>query len=260
MGKMGYLQKAQGTMENRRIKYNTTWVANPIHVVDGRLRTAPAEALHASTAPNTPDKEAATADETALAPAACDCVRTTGAMATSEAVPNAVGKEARFSEAAALQYRAATEADADAVHRIAQRAIRAIYPAYYPAAVVDWFAAWHNPTHIMQDIEAGGTRLVCLADGTPVGTGTFAGNHMTRVFVLPELQGNGIGSFLLDKLESEMARTCSTIELDSSLPAGGLYQKRGYATVNHGCLDILDDGGRLVAAMAYEIMEKNVRS
>jgi ribosomal protein S18 acetylase RimI-like enzyme len=71
------------------------------------------------------------------------------------------------------------------------------------------------------------------ADGTVVGTGSINGNEIKRVFVLPQFQGRGYGTALMNELEARIAKDYNEIVLDSSLPAYSLYLKRGYMSVKY---------------------------
>jgi len=54
------------------------------------------------------------------------------------------------------------------------------------------------------------------------------------MFVLPEFQGKGYGSMLLDRLEQQAAnKGYANVVLDSSLPAYSLYEKRGYVPIEY---------------------------
>ena len=83
------------------------------------------------------------------------------------------------------------------------------------------------------------------------GTGSRADNHITRVYVLPEYEGKGFGSFIMDQLESEILEEYDFCDLDSSLPAAMFYEYRGYHTVEHRKHEIEDGEVRI-----YEIMKK----
>ena len=88
-------------------------------------------------------------------------------------------------------------------------------------------------------------------DGTIVGTGSRDENHITRVYVLPEYEGKGYGSIIMDHLEAEIFSEYEIANLDASLPATMFYEHRGFRTVEHRKHDIGDG-----EVMIYEIMEK----
>ena len=91
-----------------------------------------------------------------------------------------------------------------------------------------------------------------LTDGEiAVGTGCYYENKITGVYVLPEYQGKGYGTIILNHLEKEIFKDHDTVLLDASLAAVFLYEHRGYKTIGHGKYD-LENGVKLV----YEKMEK----
>ena len=87
-----------------------------------------------------------------------------------------------------------------------------------------------------------------------IGTGSYKEDHITRLYVSPDYQGKGYGTFIMDKLEAEIAQEYDTVSLDASLPAGIMYEHRGYKTVKHERWEC-ENGGMLI----YEIMEKKVK-
>jgi GNAT superfamily N-acetyltransferase len=117
--------------------------------------------------------------------------------------------------------------DLDRVHQIVETTIDKIYPLYYPDDVVQFFLDHHSPDRIFSDIVSGFVFL--FNDGSEtVGTGTIHQNEIARVFVLPEYQGKGFGSAIMDQRENVIFQNYPEARLDSSLPAFGLYLKRGY--------------------------------
>lgn len=148
-----------------------------------------------------------------------------------------------------IQYRKATLGDAERVCYVVQHTKAEIFPKFYTKAVVDFFGRLHSLDNIINDIEQGGISVL-IKDGEIIGTGSRADNHITRVYVLPEFQGQGYGSYIMDELEKEIFAKYNFCELDASLPACIFYEDRGFKTVKHVKYDI---GG---AFMIYEIMRK----
>ena len=147
-------------------------------------------------------------------------------------------------------YRRANPEEAEKVCGIVQGTKAAIYPHYYTQAVVDFFGRLHSLENITKDIEEG--RIdVLLVDGEVVGTGSRIDDHITRVYVLPEHEGKGYGSIIMDHLEAEIFNENDKCDLDASLPATLFYEHRGFKTVEHKKHDIGDG-----EVMIYEIMEK----
>lgn len=151
-----------------------------------------------------------------------------------------------------VDYIKATNQHTEQIFELVQKTIKEVYPKYYPTAAVDFFCALHSRDCIREDIENGRVSVLFL-NGQPVGTGSRTENHITRVYVDPDFQGQGCGSFIMQHLEDEISAEYDTVVLDASLPASHLYEKRGYQTVKHERYDL--DGG---AVLIYEIMEKKL--
>ncbi|MEE3425859.1 MAG: GNAT family N-acetyltransferase [Erysipelotrichaceae bacterium] len=144
----------------------------------------------------------------------------------------------------------ANPSDADIVSEITQTTIRTVYPRYYPAGAVEFFSAHHSMDRIVSDIENGFVYIL-LVDGSPVGTVTISGNHINRLFVLPDHQRQGLGKALMDFAESKIFEDFDAIELDASLPAKKIYLKRGYVDEEYHIIEA--DGGD---HLCYDVMRK----
>ncbi|MBD5137431.1 MAG: GNAT family N-acetyltransferase [Lachnospiraceae bacterium] len=149
-----------------------------------------------------------------------------------------------------MEYIKATNENIDYVFNIVQNTVTTIYPKYYPKEVVDFFSEHHSKDNITMDIEKGNVGIL-VDNNQIVGTGSHDGNHITRVYVLPEFQRKGYGSFIMQCLEDEIAEKYNTVLLDASLPACHLYEKRGYNTIKHEKLFVAND-----AVLVYEVMER----
>lgn len=150
-----------------------------------------------------------------------------------------------------IEYRKATLDDAERVCCIVQHTIKEIYPDYYTTAVIDFFSRLHSIDNIIKDIEHGKISVL-VKNGEIIGTGSHTDNHITRVYVLPEFQSQGYGSYIMDELEKEIFSKYDYCELDASLPACIFYENRGFRTVKHIKYDIGNG-----AFMIYEIMRKD---
>ena len=151
-----------------------------------------------------------------------------------------------------MEYRKATTKEAQLVCDIVQETKARIFPHYYTQAVVDFFGRLHSIDNIKKDIEEERIDVLVL-DERIVGTGSRRDNHITRVYVLPEFQGQGFGSVIMDHLEEEIFKEYDYCDLDASLPATIFYEHRGYRTVEH-CKHDIGNG----EVMIYEIMRKEV--
>ncbi len=113
------------------------------------------------------------------------------------------------------------------ISEIVQRTIGEIYPHYYPAGAVKFFQEHHSLHNIEKDIEAG--NVYYLTDqGIPVSTVTINDNEINRLFVLPEFQGRGFGTLLMDFAEQRIGERFPAAILSSSFSAQDMYLHRGY--------------------------------
>ena len=151
-----------------------------------------------------------------------------------------------------MEYKKATLQESESIYKLVQDTIKIVYPKYYPKEVVDFFCEHHSLENILRDIE-NGVVGVLIDNDRMVGTGCYQDNHITRVYVLPEFQGRGYGTFIMEQLEDIIAVEYDKVFLDASLPACHLYEKRGYQTIRHDRWNV-ENGVVLV----YEIMEKDL--
>ena len=151
-----------------------------------------------------------------------------------------------------MEYIKATEKDLVQITALVQETIKTIYPKYYPNEVVDFFAQLHCLENIRKDV-AEGRISILIKDNEIVGTGCYNENHITRVYVKPNAQKQGYGSYIMQCLEEEIGLQYDIVNLDASLPACCLYEKRGYKTIKHERWNV-ENGVVLV----YEVMEKRL--
>lgn len=135
-------------------------------------------------------------------------------------------------EVAKMKYIKAVIADIDIIYNLVQETIRTIYPKYYPSEIVEFFCNLHCKENIEKDIKEGNVGILIIDDNI-VGTGSYIENHITRVYVKPEHQGRGYGSYIIHYLENEIAKNYNKAYLDASLPACSIYEHRGYETIHH---------------------------
>lgn len=105
---------------------------------------------------------------------------------------------------------------------------------------------------IKRDIEKGYVSVLKI-DGNMIGTGCFEDNHITRVYVLPEYQKMGYGTFIIKNIEAQIMEKYDKAYLDASLPAAALYEKLGFSTIKHERYPV-ENG----VILAYEVMEKEL--
>ena len=149
-----------------------------------------------------------------------------------------------------MKYELATIEELQAVYNVVQQSINIIYPKFYPAEVVDFFSNHHSIDAIKSDIENGNVSVLKV-DERIVGTGCYIDNHITRVYVAPEHQKKGYGTYIMKSIEAQLTDKYESVILDASLPAARLYEKLGYVTIKHEQYPVEND-----VVLAYEIMEK----
>ncbi len=149
-----------------------------------------------------------------------------------------------------MEFVLAGKQDMEQVYGLVQETIKTVYPKYYLKEIVDMFCEFHSRENILKDIEAGNTYIL-LENDDIIGTGTKNGNHITRVYILPEFQRNGYGTFIMNRLEKMIKEQYDYAAIDASLPACRLYAHLGYQTVDHGIWECKND-----VIQVYEIMEK----
>ena len=152
-----------------------------------------------------------------------------------------------------MEFLLAKEQDTEQVYALVQETIRAVYPKYYLKEIVDMFCEFHSRENILKDIDAGNTYIL-TENSRIIGTGTVKENHITRVYVLPEFQKKGYGTFIMNRLEDRIKEQYEFAEIDASLPACKLYAKLGYLTVDHGIWECENS-----VIQVYEIMKKQLR-
>ena len=151
-----------------------------------------------------------------------------------------------------MEYFHAKSENIEEIYQLVRDTVTTIYPKYYPKEVVDFFCELHSRENILKDIE-GGLVGILVDNGQLVGTGSYKENHITRVYVSSKFQGQGYGTFIMQTLEDKIAVDYENAELDASLPAYHMYEKRGYVTQKHEKWDV-ENGVVLV----YEVMRKEL--
>lgn len=151
-----------------------------------------------------------------------------------------------------MEYVKATLKEEAQIFDLVQRTIKTVYPKYYPKEVVDFFCDLHSRENIARDIENGFVGIL-KNESQIVGTGSYEDNHITRVYVAPECQKQGYGSYIIQCLENEISLNYNTVCLDASLPASQMYEKRGYKTIKHQQWSVAND-----VILVYGIMEKSL--
>jgi GNAT superfamily N-acetyltransferase len=132
----------------------------------------------------------------------------------------------------AIKIITAEEEHFETVKYITHTTINEIYPHYYPMGVVDFFHECHNDSNIKQSINAHQIFLL-EQDSVFTGTGSIIVNEIYRLYILPQYQGKGFGSMMMNFLENKLFDDYPEISLEASLPAYDFYFNRGYRPVEY---------------------------
>ncbi len=153
-----------------------------------------------------------------------------------------------------MEFKMAKQENLEQVYELVQETIKTIYPKYYLPEIVEMFCEYHSYDNVLKDIKARNTYIL-LKGETLIGTGTTQENHITRVYVLPRFQGKGYGTYIMKQLEEQIRKNYDIVDIDASLPACRLYQRLGYAAVDHGIWECKNE-----VIQVYEIMKKELNT
>lgn len=125
--------------------------------------------------------------------------------------------------------------DAAEIARLVQRNLLEVNIRDYDATAMAEMAAGYNADKIRR-IAGEGHMYVALEQGTIIGVGAVAPyqgsldvSQLHTVFILPERQGQGLGSAVLSALEAdEYFRRAERVLADASITARPFYEKKGY--------------------------------
>lgn len=136
------------------------------------------------------------------------------------------------------------------IEAVVKETIQNVYPHYYPSGAVQFFLDLHSAVRIEEVISSEEIYLVTL-QGCVIGTGSIRKNEICRLFILPEYQGKGYGSRLMDLLEARIFEKYPKVHVDASFPAESMYLKRGYQITSYEKIET-ENGDFL----CYHTMEK----
>lgn len=139
----------------------------------------------------------------------------------------------------------------DTTKWIVKNTIETIYPNYYPKGAVDFFLCHHSDDAIKKAILSGEVYLIQYEDKI-VGTGSIVENEIKRLFVLPQFQGKGCGTAMMNELEKIIFSNYTEIFLDASLPAYEMYVHRRYVPIEYH--RIQTENGHY---LCYHVMKKS---
>jgi GNAT superfamily N-acetyltransferase len=134
--------------------------------------------------------------------------------------------------------------DLDSLKNLILSTITTCYAGVYPPRVIQYFKQYHSDEQILQRAKEGCT-IVIERDGKAIATGSIVGGHVCAVFVVPEIQRQGLGRRIMEHLEDK-ARSAGfkEVNLHVSLPSKRFYERLGYRLSEDAYLDV-GEGQRL---------------
>ncbi|RMC34417.1 GNAT family N-acetyltransferase [Paracoccus alkanivorans] len=128
--------------------------------------------------------------------------------------------------------RPAQDADVNQISDLVQRTIRISNGRDYSAAVIERVAN-NFTTGMVHEFLRQRAVLVAHDAEKIVGTAGLQGDVVRTVFVLPEMQGLGIGRQLMDAIETLANREgVPILRVPASLTARSFYARLGYVEIN----------------------------
>lgn len=133
-----------------------------------------------------------------------------------------------------LTFRPARRGDGQAVFDITRLSVRGLAAGYYsPEQIAGWMGA-RTPA-FYEGLIAEGRMVVAERDGAIVGFVDATPGEVTRLFILPEVAGKGLGKRLLDiGLAQAREGHDGPIKVEATRNAEAFYQRHGFKTVGTG--------------------------
>lgn len=120
--------------------------------------------------------------------------------------------------------------DIETVHSLVIDTVDKSYSGVYPEEAIDFFKQYHSKDNIYNDWLNGYT-IIAEYKGRIAGTGTLLDTNIRRVFVNRQLQGQGLGKLIMEKLEEKaLEQGKRIVDLSASLTAKRFYDYLGYIT------------------------------
>lgn len=134
-----------------------------------------------------------------------------------------------------LTLRPARPGDGPAVFDVTRRSVAGLARTHYSAEQIDGWMGERTPATYEEAI-AGGRMVVAERGGAVVGFVDAAPGEVTRLFVLPEAAGTGLGKRLLAiGIEHARAGHAGPLRLEATRNAEAFYAKHGFRRVGTGC-------------------------
>lgn len=134
-----------------------------------------------------------------------------------------------------ITVRLASPEDAEAVCKVHVESILGLGPSIYAQRVVDGWALGLTPEGHLAAMQTREHMLVGVVEGNIAGFGSvvFDEREIKAVYVHPDFSRQGVGSAILNELESaSRAERVPELKLSSTLIAVQFYRRNGYSVGN----------------------------
>jgi ribosomal protein S18 acetylase RimI-like enzyme len=133
-----------------------------------------------------------------------------------------------------FSFRAARLEDPETVFNITKASIGGLAAASYSRNQIENWMGERTPA-FYQELSAAGRMTVCLRTGAVVGFVDAEPGEVTRLFLLPEAAGVGLGRRLLEiGLAQARVGHSGPIRLEATINAEGFYRKYGFRSIRRG--------------------------
>lgn len=130
--------------------------------------------------------------------------------------------------------RPARAGDGAAVFEVTRQSVRALAKGHYSEAQLAGWMGDRTPAYY-EDLIAKGRMVVAERDGRILGFVDAEAGEVTRLFLLAEAAGAGLGRRLLEiGIAAARAGHAGPIRLEATINAEGFYQRHGFRTTGRG--------------------------
>ena len=132
-----------------------------------------------------------------------------------------------------LQFKRAQIGDEKQIIALVHNVIKHSLSKIYPPAAVNWFYEYHSVAHMLDEIESGADVFTVYDGAELIGTVTYYDDELKRLFIHPDRQKEGIGKYLIDKVEALAQEANRPYIMLYANPATWRYYKaKGYEPIN----------------------------
>jgi N-acetylglutamate synthase-like GNAT family acetyltransferase len=153
-----------------------------------------------------------------------------------------------------IQFRLFQLPDINAIQSLMNETISTCYATFPLAYRQHWMNDHHSVDQILQEATEGVT-LVMECEGRIIGTGNIIENRIQSIIIHPDVQRQGYGTELMQRLEQYARNTgISGVQLSALAPSQPFFKLLGYQTISEHQFTAPN-----LRQFKYYIMEKRIR-